>query len=573
MGRPNQFVAYGRQHPDLSLADMARTLQVGRHAFDHRRTVVVTTLAEALDALDRADSSSISTGVRAADDPRVAFMFPGQGAQYAGMLGDVYARERPVRELIDICSKLLLPQLGIDLRDALFATEYPNLDQTWLTQPALFVAEYALARLWMEWGIQPQAMIGHSLGEYVAACLAGVFSLEDGLALVAERGRLMQSAPSGAMLAVLLPEHETAALLGERLSLASSNAPNQCVIAGPHSDVAELEQRLAAQGVQTHRLRTSHAFHSSMLDPIVASFAARAATFDLQAPRIPFISNVSGTWITAAQATDPAYWAAQLRQTVRFADGIQQLADMPADVLLEVGPGRTLSSLARGVLAPRRNHAPKILTSLPERTAAGRASLLDALGRLWIAGAPVDWPAAQGELPGHRIPLPTYPFERKRYWVDPPARALRPGLPVDSIAVNGIAAAVRQEPGVASDVEDLAGFVGPRNETERMVAGVWQDLLGLERVGVTDDFLQLGGNSLLATQVAARLRSTFSVELPLSQFLQAPTVEGLSLAIENEGLQRANADDIARLLGEISQLSAAEVSRLLEADGVEASRA
>lgn len=342
-----------KQHSDVNLADVAYTLQVGRQAFDHRRIVVCQDLEEAVKALESIEPQRVFTHYQQPCHRPVVFMFPGQGTQYVNMAEELYQVEPTFRQQVDICSDLLKPLLGLDLRQVLYPSEQQTeaaaelLQQTAITQPALFVIEYALAKLWMEWGVHPQSMIGHSIGEYVAATLAGVFSLEDALAVVSARGQLMQQLPAGAMLAVPLPEIEVQPLLGKTLSLAAINAPSLCVVSGATESVDALQNQLASQGVECRRLHTSHAFHSSMMEPMLEPFIEQFKQVSLQPPQIPYISNVTGTWITAAEATDPSYWARHLRQTVRFACGMQQLLKEPAQILLEVGPGRTLSTLAR----------------------------------------------------------------------------------------------------------------------------------------------------------------------------------------------------------------------------------
>ncbi|MCA9751010.1 MAG: SDR family NAD(P)-dependent oxidoreductase, partial [Gemmatimonadetes bacterium] len=300
-----------------------------------------------------------------------------------------------------------------------------RLRDTALAQPALFVVERALAERWMSCGIAPAAMAGHSIGEYVAAQLAGVFSLEDALRVVAERGRLMASCPRGVMIAVPLSETLARARLAAHpaCALAVINGPAAVVVAGPEEDVARFEADLARDDIASRRLHTSHAFHSAMMDPILAEFEACLRSLTLRAPEIPFVSNVTGTWITAEQATSPRYWVDQLRGTVRFADGLAVLTEDPDRVLLEVGPGRSLSSAVRSV-SPRATAIP----SLPGATSGGddARAFGEALGKLWAAGADVDWRAVHSpDAPG-RIPLPTYPFERERAWVEPGAIAPGP---------------------------------------------------------------------------------------------------------------------------------------------------
>jgi acyl transferase domain-containing protein len=347
----HNLAAWLREHPAAVLADVAFTLQVGRKDFDHRRALVARTAKDAAEAL-ASRAPGLLTGVREVGDRPVVFLFPGQGAQHVNMARELYDSEPAFRAEVDACAEKLKPHLGLDLRTVLYpapaaeAEAAKKLEGTALTQPALFVLEYALAKLWMARGVKPRAMVGHSLGEYVAACLAGVFSLDDALALVATRGRLMQALPAGAMLAVPLPEAEVTPLLEGRLDVAAVNGPSLCVVAGPTDAVDALEAKLSARGVQARRLHTSHAFHSAMMDPILAPFTDAVRRVRLQAPKLPWVSNVTGTWIEAAQATDPAYWARHLRQPVRFAQGLRELLKDAADVLLEVGPGQTLASLA-----------------------------------------------------------------------------------------------------------------------------------------------------------------------------------------------------------------------------------
>jgi len=419
-----------RANGELNLSDVAFTLQAGRKLFEHRRAVVCRDLEEAAGLLERTGSPRVLTASRESQNRPVVFMFTGQGSQYPGMGAGLYRHEPTFRAEVDRCAELLRPSLGLDLREVIFPAGGPSeeaaraLRQTSLTQPALFVVEYALARLLMEWGLKPAAMIGHSIGEYVAACLAGVFTLEDALGLVAERGRLMQAMPEGSMLSVRLGEEEVAPLLRPGLDLAAVNAPTQCVVAGPSEAIDELEGELSKRGHEPVRLQTSHAFHSGMMEPVLAPFAERVRAAKPKAPRLPFVSNVTGDWITAAEATDPNYWARHLAGTVRFADGLRALRESDA-VLLEVGPGQTLCALAR-----QQSQAPADQTALatirPARESRDDAEfLLTTLGRLWLAGVKVDWAGFYAAETRRRVPLPTYPFERERYWIEP--RAAQPG--------------------------------------------------------------------------------------------------------------------------------------------------
>ncbi len=434
----DQLVAKLRETPAEDFADLAYTLQVGRHAFAERRIAVCRDPQEAAAALAARDPERVLSGHSASGERPVAFLLAGQGTQYVSMGRDLYDAEPVFRREIDLCADLLAPHfglvgfVGLDLRQVLYAeTDGSRLDQTALTQPALFAVEYALARLWMEWGVTPQAMLGHSVGEIVAACLAGVMELPEALELVAVRGRLMQALPAGAMLGVALPEAETAARLAawDDLSLAAINGPAACVVSGPPAAIAALAGRLEREGVRCRPLHVSHAFHSAMMEPVLAPFATAVSKVRLAAPRIPFLSNVTGTWITAAEAQDPAYWVRHLRAPVRFADGVRALLAEPDRLLVEIGPGNALAALVR-----QQDERRLVAGSLrhPQDQQPDLAFLLRNAGRLWLAGAAVTWPTHPAGQPRRRVALPTYPFERQRYWLE--ARPRPVGSPAETDA-------------------------------------------------------------------------------------------------------------------------------------------
>ncbi|HEY0781529.1 MAG TPA: acyltransferase domain-containing protein, partial [Thermoanaerobaculia bacterium] len=410
-------------HPELPLADVAYTLAVGRRLLDKRRVVVCRDTADAAAALAPLDAKRVLSRAPEAKAPPVAFLFSGHGSQHARMTADLYDREPLFRAEVDRCCDILAPHLGLDLRSVLFPPAGreeeadKELEATRLAQPALFVVEYALAKLWMSWGVKPAAMLGHSIGEYVAACLAGVMPLEGALALVAVRGRLIQALPAGSMLTVSLPEAEVVPLLGRQLSLAAVNAPERCVVSGPSEAVDALAKDLEARGVGCRPLHTSHAFHSAMMEPALAPFLAEVAKVDLKAPQMPYLSNVTGTWITAAQATDPGYWAQHLRGTVRFADGLAELYREPQRALVEVGPGQSLATLARQHPARKSGHAVVASSRHPKDAQDDQAVVLGALGQLWLAGVDVDWAGFHAGERRHRVVLPTYPFEGRHYFI------------------------------------------------------------------------------------------------------------------------------------------------------------
>jgi acyl transferase domain-containing protein len=416
---------YFSQHPDADVADVAYTLQRGRKRFTHRLALTCSTSEDACAKLEHAAQNYVDH-----DASSLSFMFTGQGSQYAGMAKGLYLHEPVFQECIDQCAEFLLPMLGRDVRDfinldpALKDQYQEDLRNTLFAQPTLFVVEYTIAKLWMHWGMRPSAMIGHSLGEYVAACIAGVFSLEDALKLVSTRSRLMQSMPAGAMMAVSLAEAEVRALLDTekfQLDVAAINAPSLCVVSGTEVEINSLRAVLESKSLQGRLLHTSHAFHSVMMEPILAELGQLIASIKLQAPQIPYISNLTGDWITDAQAMSPGYWLDHLRHAVRFADGLSTLlAKDQHTVLVEVGPGKTLTSLAK-MLPSNEGNRVSYVASLPDAQATTPAHefITQSLGQLWVAGLSVDWEAYYAEEQRLRLALPTYPFERSKFWIEP----------------------------------------------------------------------------------------------------------------------------------------------------------
>ncbi len=404
------LAAFLRRHPETPLADVAYTVQRGRALHRLKRIAVAEDHEQAARALE--EGGPVLAGE--AQEPSVIFMFPGQGAQHAGMARGIYRTEPDFRAVFDACAARLEPLLGLDLRALLFGDGAGGpLDQTAIAQPALFAVEYSLARLWMSWGVAPAAMIGHSLGEYVAACLAGVLALDDALALVAARGRLVQSLPPGEMLSVAAGEADLPPL-GD-VAIAAVNAPASVVLSGAPAAMADMAAALERRGLAATRLETSHAFHSAMLEPILAPFLEQVRRVPLSPPRIPYLSSLTGTWIRASEATDPRYWVEQMRRTVRFSAGVRELAGDAGRLFLEVGPGRSLCSLVRKhgeELAGRR------FASLPHTrdVEPDTSALAATLGKLYCHHVEIDWERYYRGETRRRIPLPTYPFERQRYW-------------------------------------------------------------------------------------------------------------------------------------------------------------
>ncbi len=429
-----------KQHTDLCLSHVASTLQRGRAEFNHRRVVITRNLEDASELLSQDAIKPGQAGRVIGDNTRIIFMFPGQGAQHLNMGRDLYETEPVFRQHIDQCSELLFPLLQFDIRERLYPKhEDPNddvtngdqneshpetnINQTFVAQPGIFITSYALAKLWIHWGIQPEAMIGHSIGEFVAACLGGVFSLEDALSIVVSRAKGMQKLPAGSMLSIRLGETDVRNHLREydrkgQIDLAVMNSPTLCVVSGPTECIQALHRQLGQQQVTTSVLHTSHAFHSHMMEPAVQPFARSLQSVTFKPTTIPIMSTVTADWLSESQATDPEYWAKHLREPVNFSGGIRELLKDEQSIFLEVGPGQTLSTLTKQHIKKSSDYL--ILSSLPhaKQTLAQDEFLLTVLGRLWIAGTQVNWAALNGDFMQKRVRLPTYPFEKKRYWVD-----------------------------------------------------------------------------------------------------------------------------------------------------------
>ena len=526
------------REPEANLADVAYTLQVGRRHFPHRRAIVVSGTKAAVVALRSGEPPSASIRVVEGGAPPVVFMFPGQGAQYSAMGLSIYRGDAVFRAVLERCAEVLNPLLGRDL----LATLYPDekamgaaslaLGETSFTQPALFAVEYALSQYWMGLGVRPAALIGHSVGEFVCAVLSGVLSLEDALRLVAARGQLMQALPSGSMLSVRLAAAQVEARIPPTLSIASDNGPSLCVVSGPSDEIRRLQTALEVEGVACRLLQTSHAFHSSMMDPVIGPFGELVSAIKLSPPRIPFVSTVTGRWIEAGEATDAAYWTRHLRETVRFASAARVLLEGPFGLLLEVGPRTTLTTLVRQQAAPGAR--PAAIPSLSDSADTEMTALLGAVGQAWLHGLEIDWAALSAEERRRRVPLPTYPFERRRFWVEarpssstvlPPAREEQP-----MEAEPSVAAPPSPAPPVEARPEPPAPPVeGGRERLVARLAQVFEDVSGCEVADPDTTFLELGLDSLALTQVSLQLQKTFAVKVTFRQLMETyPTLSRLA---------------------------------------------
>lgn len=533
-----------KSFPGQSLADTAYTLQASRSNFSHRRFFVCSDGRDADDQLESADGATHRIKAPKVAEPSVVFMFPGQGAQRVGMGKELYDREQVYKTTVDRCSEILEPEIGLDLRDVL----YPPPDQmqwaedriveTRTTQPALFVTELALARLLISWGIEPAAMIGHSVGEFVAACVSDVFSLEDALHVIAARGKLIQEQPGGAMLAVALREEGLAPLLSREVSIAAVNAPELCVASGPFAAIDDLQGMLAEGNVTCRRLRTSHAFHSEMMQPAVEPFLEALEHVVLRSPKIPYVSNVAGQWVKDDEARDPQHWARHLRGSVRFCDGMGTLSSEPGRVLLEVGPGSTLTSLARQCGSGAKGVPPIACMPGQENGGSDYASALRAIGMLWQSGVEVKWQELHRGERRCRVSLPTYPFERKRYFVEPhrepkgsrsdasggvPPRAADRGSVPEFVSV-----AMAEDRHLSSGQDRSDAVLSRLHSRLRTLSG-----LSVEEMGLDTTFQELGFDSLFLVQVSRDLEAEFGVPLTFGQLIrEVPTLAKLAKHIE-----------------------------------------
>ena len=406
-------------NPGLNPSSVARTLQTGRRAFAQRDFVCGRTVGEIVGGLRSPRTrSGIPNRSRV-----VAFMFPGQGSQHPGMVAELYESESFFRAELGHCLDLVRQQAPTDALWSVTAGDEAarqSLARTDSAQPALFCVEFSLARLWMHWGLEPDFLVGHSLGEYVAACLSGVFSLEDGIRIVLARGRLMQSMPAGAMFALPLAQQDVVTRLSSQLDLAAVNGPEQVVVSGSVGEIEALEKRLIDEGVFGRRLATSHAFHSRLMEPMLGPFEEVMRSVSLSAPRIPIISNTTGQPLSRQQALDPSYWTGHVRKPVLFCASVQYLVEQDCSVLLEVGPGNTLTKMN-----VRLSRDMALIASLPHprQEATDQQTLSQAVGQLWTQGVDIDWQGyGEGEQ-APRIALPGYPFARERHWVDMPGSA------------------------------------------------------------------------------------------------------------------------------------------------------
>lgn len=506
----NEFL---KTHPDVNLADAAYTLQTGRTSFNSRKFIVCNTVTSAF------MPTPVTTAQRELSQPAsgVVFLFPGQGSQYVNMGYGLYRDEIVYKEAVDRCSELLFVHLEEDIRTILFpdagnekaATE--KLQQTKYTQPALFITGYALAKLWMSWGITPVALAGHSIGEFCAACIAGIMSLEEALMLVSHRGMMMQQLPGGSMLSIRTGAAEVQPWLNPSLSIAAINGPSLCVVSGDHVSVEKLQQQLEAKEIVCKKLLTSHAFHSPMMDPIVAPFEKLVAGVKLNAPSIPVISTATAQLLSVEEATNPRYWSAHLRKPVLFADAIRTLWEQyPSRFLLELGPRNTATTLARQQAQDLKKQF--AFPSLADTAADDKEwqTMLYAIGQLWLSGIHIQWDDFYLTEKRKKISLPTYPFEKKRYLVEP-------GVTQQTVATFHPYQPFNEA--VPVNISSNQSTMNRKNQIIATLKQVMEEASGIDlsTAGVNSSFMELGMDSLFLTQAALTISKKYGTKVTFRQ--------------------------------------------------------
>ena len=545
-GNLSRMRSYMQQSATGSLDDVAYTLATGRQALANRSAIVCSCRQDAVKAIEhRISSGSIYYGEAPARNRPFVFMFTGQGAQYSGMGAGLYADEPVYRECYDRCAALIFRYTGMDIQSLTGGTniQHISLDihDTVLTQPLLFAVEYALARLLISKGVQPQAMIGHSLGEYVAAAVAGVFSLEDALHVVCRRAEWMMGMERGAMIAVGVPREQIDSYLQDNMSVAAVNSPQVCVVSGSIEVVETLEKKLKQEGVFHKRLTTSHAFHSPLMRPMLGPYRALLSQIEMNVPSIPIVSCLTGSWLEPDQAISVEYWTRHITEPVLFMNAMEELLEHEEYLFVEVGPGTTLCGLARQTKAvtPQTTFVSALRSAhIPNEDSD---YFMQTLAQLWVKGGGVNWNMFYSRQRRYRIPLPTYAFSHQSYWIhaDVSSAVNQPlGLVTDynlgseptSLLANHSTMEQRHaRPKLTSE------YCLPSTVTERQLVTILEDQLHVSPIGIDDNFFELGGHSLLATQVLDRIYRVFGVQLPIETIFVQPSVRQMASLIEPGG--------------------------------------
>lgn len=522
---------------DLKISDLAYTLQIGRKQFGYNRFLVAKTKEEIITALTKNVHDSLFTG-KLKPNKKTVFMCSGSGVQYIDMCKGLYNRIPYFKQLIGTGFQQLKEITGIDFSkivypDTITEDFLHTINQNEYTQPLVFIFEYAVAKLLIKWGVSPDYMIGHSTGEYVAACLSGVFSYEQGLPLVVKRAKIMSLSPEGTMLSIELSELELQQYLTKEIAIAAINSPNSCVVSGTVKAINELQADLIEKGIPNSRLRISLGAHSFLMDTVLDDYAEALKTVDFSEPKIPFISNLTGRFITAEEACSVKYWIDHLRHTVRFSDGITHLLKEPDTVFIEVGPSNALTTMFQQhqKLNTHGNIAVNVIRH-PKNEIDDQKFLLSKLGELWLNGIDINWEEYHENNKVNKASLPGYVFEKTKL----PARVnLFEKLQQqnDPLAFTFENDFFENDEKDEEEIADKKGemslnYVAPSNEIEYGLVKIWEDFFGIQKIGIADDFFSIGGNSLKALTMVKLVAKAFDIEITIKDFYTKTTIKDLA---------------------------------------------
>ena len=548
---------YLKTYPRTSLNDVAYTLQVGRKSFKHRKMLACSSVNEAIEILSGKNTATAMERQVKNEKQTVVFMFPGVGQQYVNMGKGLYDSFPVFREEIDTCSRILKGLLGYDFKDILYPQEKNgenaseskgNLGHVIHSQLAIFVFEYALAKLMMNWGIKPNVLIGYSLGEYTAACISGVFSLEDALKTLVVRVKLIDSLPTGTMLSVPLSQKDLTPLLTNEMGIAIDNGPS-CIVAGPENVLDNFHSKMKERKIFCLEVSNTHAIHSKMMEPVIDAFERHLQTVEWEKATIPYISNLTGEWVKGTETANAEYWCRHLKETVRFGESMEILSKLTNPVFIEVGPGRDLSVLVSRYyeeekLAPAINLVRPSGKNTPDDT-----YLFTKLGQLWLYGINPDWYEIYIDEKPYRLPLPLYSFDSYRFPA-PPFPSISPGTANERFIYRNKAGSgetihgmgmEQASPGNRNEVNEgtllerpemSTRYIAPGTDMEKILCELWSKFFGFREVGINDDFFDLGGDSLKAMTVASKIRSMLSLDIPVEEFYNRPTIEQLAAYID-----------------------------------------
>lgn len=530
LGYENALGNFIDQSKNIALADIAYSLNVTRDDFNHRSFLIADSAKDAAEKLISVKTKSSKSSILKSVPNEIGFLFPGQGSQYLKMGKTLYDNEEVYRNAVDKCAELLMEELKLDIRHVLYPQNNSKeaeerLKDTRLTQPSLFVTEYALSQLWLSWGIKPTFLCGHSIGEFAAAHLAGIMTLKDALHIVAVRGRLISELPGGSMLAVRAPLEKLSELIPDTLSLAAVNSNQFCVVSGTKEDIVSFNQELDLQDIPHKILLTSHAFHSYMMNPILDDFKNELEKIKLSIPRLPIISTASGTWLTDTEATSSTYWINQLKNTVRFADAMDTAFELDNFILLEVGPGQTLTTLARQQAAGKIIAAFPSVTFPKDEQENEYATILNTLGELWIRGLNPDWNSFYSQQQRQKVDLPSYVFDRKPCWIEPLHTSETPVIQksviaevpiVTNVPIAAIAAIETEKISIKTSDSRKESILIKISEIIKNASGITY-----ESDAASNTFLELGLDSLSLTQLSGKLKKEFDLPITFRQLNEA----------------------------------------------------